>query len=96
MKAAGTIMASNQDACKLEAAGEMGYRIRSLTPRECWRLMGFKDKDYDAAEKVSSNAALYAQAGNAIVVDVLEEIFRQMIEPKEQGGQMSIFDFIKE
>lgn len=54
-------------------------RIRKLTPRECWRLMGFYDEDFDKAEKVNSNTQLYKQAGNSIVVNVLEEIFKQMI-----------------
>ena len=55
------------------------YRIRKLTPRECWRLMGFTDEDFNKAEKVNSNSQLYKQAGNSIVVPVLEAIFRQMI-----------------
>ena len=54
-------------------------RIRKLTPKECWRLMGFKDEDFDAASKVNSNAQLYKQAGNSIVVNVLEAIFKQLI-----------------
>lgn len=54
-------------------------RIRKLTPRECWRLMGFYDEDFDKAEKVNSNTQLYKQAGNSIVVNVLEEIFKQMM-----------------
>ena len=62
------------------------FRIRKLTPRECWRLMGFSDKDFDAAAAVNSNTQLYAQAGNSIVVNVLEEIFKNMIPPKEIGG----------
>lgn len=55
------------------------FRIRKLTPRECWRLMGFSDSDFDKASKVCSNTQLYKQAGNSIVVSVLEAIFRQMI-----------------
>lgn len=54
-------------------------RIRKLTPKECWRLMGFYDEDFEKAEKVNSNTQLYKQAGNSIVVNVLEEIFKQMI-----------------
>ena len=53
-------------------------RIRKLTPRECWRLMGFTDEDFDKASKVCSDSRLYSQAGNSIVVDVLEAIFNQM------------------
>lgn len=54
------------------------YRIRKLTPRECWRLMGYTDTDFDNAEKVNSNTQLYKQAGNAIVKQVLIAIFSQM------------------
>lgn len=54
------------------------YRIRKLTPNECWRLMGCSDEDFKKAEQVNSNSQLYKQAGNAIVVDVLEAIFSQL------------------
>lgn len=54
-----------------------GYRIRKLTPRECWRLMGFDDADFDKAQAIgTSNAQLYKQAGNSIVVNCLEAIFK--------------------
>lgn len=59
--------------CKIER-----YRIRKLTPRECWRLMGYTDADFDKAEAVNSNTQLYKQAGNAIVKQVLMAIFKQM------------------
>ena len=52
--------------------------IRRLTPRECWRLMGFSDEDFEKASKVNSNSQLYKQAGNSIVVNVLEEIFKML------------------
>lgn len=52
-------------------------RIRKLTPKECWRLMGFSDNDFDKAEKINSNTQLYKQAGNSIVVNVLMAIFKQ-------------------
>lgn len=58
-------------------------RIRKLTARETWRLMGFADSDFDKAEKVNSNTQLYKQAGNSIVVACLEMIFGQMFEGKE-------------
>jgi len=57
-------------------------RIRKLTPKECWRLMGFDDSDFEKAEKVNSNTQLYKQAGNSIVVNVLEAIFKNLI-PEE-------------
>ena len=56
-----------------------GYRIRKLTPRECWRLMGFDDSDFEKAAKVNSNTQLYKQAGNSIVVNVLEAIFKNLL-----------------
>lgn len=54
------------------------YRIRKLTPRECWRLMGFTDEDFDKASVVNSKTQLYKQAGNAIVKQVLMAIFSQL------------------
>ena len=55
-------------------------RIRKLTPKECWRLMGFSDLDYEKASKCNSNAQLYKQAGNSIVVNVLEEILKKLLK----------------
>ena len=55
------------------------YRIRKLTPRETWRLMGYTDADFDKAQGAGvSNSQLYKQAGNAIVKQVLMAIFMQM------------------
>ena len=56
-------------------------RIRKLTPKECWRLMGFDDEDFERAEKVNSNTQLYKQVGNSICVPVLEAILRNLLEP---------------
>lgn len=53
-------------------------RIRKLTPKECWRLMGFDDEDFEKAAKVNSNAQLYKQAGNSIVVPCLEGIINNL------------------
>lgn len=55
------------------------YRIRKLTPLECWRLMNFTDEDFHKAEAVNSNTQLYKQAGNSIVKAVLMAIFKQMM-----------------
>ena len=52
-----------------------GLKIFKLTPLECWRLMGFDDADFYKAKKVNSNAQLFKQAGNSVVVPVLEHIF---------------------
>lgn len=57
-----------------------GVRIRKLTPKECWRLMDFKDEEYEAAEKAGvSKTQLYKQAGNSIVVSVLAGIFNNLL-----------------
>lgn len=64
------------------------YRIRKLTPKECWRLMGFSDEQFARAKtalnneyykgKDKSNSQLYKQAGNSIVTDVLYYIFTEL------------------
>ena len=55
------------------------WRIRKLTPKECWRLMGFSDKDCDSASKYVSDSALYKQAGNSIVTSCLVAIFYSLL-----------------
>lgn len=55
-------------------------RIRKLTPKECWRLMGFDDSDFEKAEKTNSNTQLYKQAGNSIVVPVVEHIIKALFD----------------
>lgn len=65
-----------KDSLVAEHAQE--FRIRKLTPLECWRLMGFGDDDFYKAQNAGvSNSQLYKQAGNSIVVNVLQAIFRQ-------------------
>lgn len=59
------------------------YRIRKLTPKECWRLMDFTDEDFEKAAEVNSNTQLYKQAGNSIVVNVLVAILGQLLPDKE-------------
>lgn len=54
-------------------------RIRKLTPKECWRLQGFDDEDFEKAAMVNSNAQLYKQAGNSICVPVLEAMFSRLL-----------------
>lgn len=57
------------------------YRIRKLTPKECWRLMGMKDEYIDRCVDAGlSNSQLYKQAGNSIVVDVLKYIFKELFK----------------
>ena len=55
------------------------YRIRKLTPKECYLLMGFDDASFERASKVLSNTQLYKTAGNSIVVDVLEAILKELL-----------------
>lgn len=72
-----------------------GLRIRKLTPLECYRLMGFDDEDFYKAEKVNSNTQLYKQAGNSIVVDVLEYLFKEILEAvdmKKVDNKVTVFE----
>ena len=70
-----TITATETGICKIESP----IRIRKLTPKECFRLMGFSDRDFDAAKNAGiSNSQLYKQAGNSIVVDVLYCIYIEL------------------
>lgn len=55
-----------------------GYRIRKLTPRECWRLQGFPDWAFDKAQEVNSDNQLYKQAGNSVTVSVIYEIAKKL------------------
>lgn len=55
-----------------------GYRIRKLTPRECWRLQGFPDWAFDKAQEVNSNSQLYKQAGNSVTVSVIAAIAKEL------------------
>lgn len=77
----------------------VGLRIRKLTPKECFRLMGFDDDSFEKASKVCTNTQLYKQAGNSIVVNVIQLILNQLLLVKnkkvERGVQTSIYDFIK-
>lgn len=54
-----------------------GFRIRKLTPRECWRLQGFPDWTFDKAQEVNSNSQLYKQAGNSVTVNVIAAIAKE-------------------
>ena len=72
-----------------QATLQHDYKIRKLTPLECFRLMGFTDEDYWKARKAlekefyngrdRSNSQMYKMAGNSIVVDVLEGILKNLI-----------------
>lgn len=75
-----TLTATESEICRIER-----YRIRKLTPLECWRLMDFSDEDFHKAEAVNSNTQLYKQAGNSIIRNVLVAIFGQLLEGKEDA-----------
>lgn len=79
-----TLLATDYKAPKCYSDG---IRIRKLTPRECWRLMGFTDEEFTAAQTAGvSNTQLYKQAGNSIVVDVLAAIFKNLFENRFCDG----------
>ena len=67
------------------------YIVRKLTPRECFRLMGFDDKDFDACVAANiSNAQLYKIAGNSIVVNVLEAILTNLLKGEKMKKKIKI------
>ncbi|MEE0898222.1 MAG: DNA (cytosine-5-)-methyltransferase [Acutalibacteraceae bacterium] len=67
-----------KDPLKIAEPGHTyGVRIRKLTPRECWRLMGFLDEEFNRVHGIS-NSQLYKQAGNSIVVNVLSALLSQL------------------
>lgn len=79
-----------------EGSDSEGLRIRYLTERECWRLMGFSDEDFDKARDAgTSRTQLYRQAGNSIVVPVLEAIFRGMYLDQTWRSVRTLDDFVE-
>ena len=54
------------------------FRIRKLTPKECWRLQGFPDWAFEKAQSVNSNSQLYKQAGNSVTVNVIKAIAKKL------------------
>lgn len=80
-------------ATKFDAGVVQNYRIRKLTPRECFRLMGVSEKDIDNIQKSGiSKTQQYKMAGNSIVVDVLYYIFKKMFVDKScEDAQLSLF-----
>ena len=61
-----------------QGVAEPDFRIRKLTPRECWRLQGFPDWAFDKAQEVNSNSQLYKQAGNSVTVNVISAIAKEL------------------
>lgn len=66
-------------------------RIRKLTPRECWRLQGFTDEDFDKVNGKISNTQLYRQSGNTVTVTVLEAIFKNLFEAVSLEDDQVVF-----
>lgn len=77
-----TLKANVHDAGVVES-----FRVRKLTPKECYRLMGFTDEQFDRSQTFSSDSQLYKQAGNSIVVDVLYYIFGKLFEVDTETGK---------
>lgn len=76
------LVENEKQSIKQETKKTTDYRVRRLTPKECWRLMGFCDEDYEKAKATGvSDTQLVKQAGNSIVVPVLEGIFRNLLMP---------------
>lgn len=72
-KIANTLLTTDEQGVVLS-----DYKIRKLTPKECWRLQGFPDELFDKAQEVNSNSQLYKQAGNSVTVNVIEEIAKRL------------------
>lgn len=77
----------------VEKEKDVRYRIRKLTPRECFRLMGVDDKDIDTIQGAGvSNSQMYKMAGNSIVIDTLYHLMRKMFcETENEQQQMTLF-----
>lgn len=76
-----------------EPINNIGLRIRKLTPKECWRLMNFDDGDFEKAQEVNTDAQLYKQAGNSIVVCVLKEILKNLLKVNENKKATPVKNF---
>lgn len=74
----GTTIEQYVTKCRRQLVPESNVRIRKLTPKECFRLQGFSDDDYEKAKAVNSNTQLYKQCGNSITVDVLYYIYVEL------------------
>lgn len=70
---------TSQDRHGVLIESDRALAIRKLTPKECWRLQGFTDEQFEKAKKAGvSNSQLYKQAGNAVTVDVVEQIGKRL------------------
>ena len=69
-----------KNSAKFENDTTKNFRIRKLTPKECWRLMGVKDEDFEKVAKNQSNSSLYHLAGDSIITTCLMGLFGQMLD----------------
>lgn len=92
-KVSPTLMASGEGSCLYEGKVEQSYRIRKLTPKECFRLMGVSEGDIEKIQNSGvSQSQQYKMAGNSIVVDVLEHIFRKLfVDTGQESQQLLLF-----
>ncbi len=67
------------------------YRIRKLTPRECYRLMGVDDSDIDKMTDVLAPGVVNSLFGNSIVVDVMTEMFRELFFEDSKPNEIKLF-----
>jgi len=72
------------------------YRIRKLTPKECFRLMGVKDSDFENCKKNQSDASLYHLAGDSIVTSVLIGVFGELFDVDYKTKINELIEEIKE
>lgn len=88
-----TLMASGEGSCLYEGKVGQLYRIRKLTPKECFRLMGVSEGDIKKIQNSGvSQSQQYKMAGNSIVVDVLEHIFRKLfVDTGQESQQLLLF-----
>lgn len=89
-----------QDRTPAQVLERGGGVYRYLTERECWRLQGYSDQDFDAAAAVHKRVGrycmpLYKQAGNSIPVPIFESIFRYLLLNEKETGQMHISQFLE-
>lgn len=68
-----------QDRCPAQIIDLKNGKYRFLTEKECWKLQGYSDEDFEAAARVNSKRTLYKQAGNSIPVTIFESIFKQLL-----------------
>ena len=91
-----TLTGVEKDNLLMETDDDEGFRIRKVTPRECFRLMGVSERDIDTIQAAGiSKSQQYKMAGNSIVVDCLFHIFRKMFietgPDHEVGTQLTLF-----